>query len=712
MNIRKPGILHYMALTGVLAVALFFRAYNIGAIGYGNMYYASTVFSMLTSWKNFFFGSFDPAGFVTVDKPPLGFWVQTASAAFFGFEGWALMLPQIVAGTLACLVLYWLVRRIFGPSAGLIAALILAVTPIAVAADRNNTIDGQLLLVLLLSAAALMLAVEKGSLKWLVLGAALIGVGFNIKMLQAYLVLPAFYGLYFLAARTTWLKRIAHLAVASVVLIVISFAWVVAVDAIPADQRPYIGSSENNTVMELIEGHNGLRRMGQIAVWLGLSNNPGPNADGQTASQPPRNLPPLNQNGQPQGGLLPRPADGGNPPNQAFRPPSGQPPRPNDGAPNGQLPPQDGQPPRPNDGAFNRQFGPMDGQPPVGGPGGGLGNETGTAGALRLFNEQLVGQVTWLLPLALLMMAALALRNKFTWPLNAETQFALFWGLWLIPMAIFFSYAGLFHRYYLEMLAPAVAALVAAGLVSLTRDFMAKRWQGWLLPLGILGSAVFEATVMIVYWGGWAGWAAALTFLFGAVAGLGLILMRSLPPLLERVTRPLVMLGLVALLAAPVLWSSTLLMTSDTALPHAGPDLLHLSGNAQQPIRPLGAEMGSNALTDYLVANYNGETFIVAGMRAGEVAPIIIQTDTAAMAIGGFSGSDPILSADEFAQYVANGEVRFVLAGGNAGPSGGNAQNETIRWVQNSCSLVTDLTLNNAQNTPPGGQKTLYDCRK
>ncbi len=684
MSIRKPGIFHYLALIGVLAVALFFRAFNIGAIGYGNTYYAATVFSMLTSWKNFFFASFDPAGFVSVDKPPLGFWIQAANAAIFGFQGWALMLPQIAAGVLSCLVLYWLVRRVFGPGAGLLAAFILAVTPIAVAAERNNTIDGQLLLTLLLSTAALMLAVERGSWLWLALGAALIGLGFNIKMLQAYMILPAFYGLYFLAARTTWLKKLAHLAVATVVILVISFAWVLVVDATPTDQRPYVGSSTDNTVMELIAGHNGAERLGQIVSWFGFSSQRGrgPAANSAPAridSQPPLGLPPFNPGDQPQG---------------AFPPP-----------------------PR-ADGAAAPQFGPGNGQP--GGPGnpGPGANETGQAGPFRLFTEQLAGQVTWLLPLALVMLLALIFRKRWSWPLNAELQSALFWGLWLVPMAIFFSYAGLFHRYYLEMLAPAVTALVAGGLVVLTRDFAAGRWSGWLLPLGIVASAAFEATIMARYWAGWAGWAVVLTLLFGTVAGLGLMLMRFVPPLLRQGTRQMVMVGLVALLAAPVLWSTTPLAGNDVALPYAGPELLRRNVPASQPRVDDNRQLVSfqipavagndNALIQYLAANYHGETFIVAGMSSNAVAPIIIETGKAAMAIGGFSGSDPILTADQFAGYVQRGELRFVLLGaGLNGPGGG--QREITQWVQAHCQPV-DLSSDNQFN-PRDSRQTLYDCK-
>lgn len=685
MSDRKSSLRHYLGLAGVLGVALFFRAYKIDSLGYGNQYYAATVFSMLTGWKNFFFASFDPAGFVTVDKPPLGFWVQAASVLLFGFEGWALMLPQIAAGVLACLVLYWLVRRAFGPNAGLLAALILAVTPIAVAADRNNTIDAQLLLVLLLSAAALMLAVEKGSWVWLSAGAVLIGLGFNIKMLQAYMILPAFYGLYLLAARTTRFRKIVHLGVATAALIVVSFAWVVIVDLTPADQRPYIGSSEDNTVMELIVGHNGLQRMGTIASWLGLgSQNRGP-GDG-----------PADGGGPPPDGFASGPGPGLPPLNQGFPPPA-----------NLQSPP----PP------FTPQ-----GDGPGAGPRVGP-NETGQAGASRLFSEQLAGQVTWLIPLALLMMAALMLRETWTWPLNSQLQSALFWGLWLVPMIIFFSYAGLFHRYYLEMMAPAVAALAAGGLTLLTRDLDAGRRSGWLLPVAIAGSALFEAGIAAAYWADWAAWAIALTLACGALAAFGLILASGMaheryeaarPALMRSWTRPLVVIGIIALLALPVLWATTPLYGGDTGLPYAGPELIRQNGNAPGPRARLMNNGGNPSLIAFLENNYNGEMYIIAGMRANDVAGIILETGRAAMAIGGFGGSDPILSADEFAAYVRQGALRFVLIGSNGGPGGGGRQ-EITQWVQASCTPVSPSAWMGAADVPvnagPGGGAALYDCR-
>jgi 4-amino-4-deoxy-L-arabinose transferase-like glycosyltransferase len=146
---------------------------------------------MLQSWHAFFFASFDAGGFVAVDKPPLGLWVQVLSAKLLGFTGVALLLPQALAGIVSVACVYLLVRRAFGSLAGLLAGLILATTPITVVADRNNTMDSQLVLLLILSVWAASLAAEAGRLRWLLAAAGLVGLAYNVKMLQAYPVVPA-----------------------------------------------------------------------------------------------------------------------------------------------------------------------------------------------------------------------------------------------------------------------------------------------------------------------------------------------------------------------------------------------------------------------------------------------------------------------------------------------------------------------------------------
>src|SRR6476469_10481932 len=155
---------HNLGLVAVLLLAAALNLLFLSRNGYGNTYYAAAVKSMLTSWHSFFFASFDGGGFVSVDKPPVGLWVQTASAWLFGFNGLSLLLPQAIAGVLTVAIVGWLVRRAFGTPAGLLAALALAVTPISVVTDRNNTMDAQLVLVLVLAIWAATLGTERGQL--------------------------------------------------------------------------------------------------------------------------------------------------------------------------------------------------------------------------------------------------------------------------------------------------------------------------------------------------------------------------------------------------------------------------------------------------------------------------------------------------------------------------------------------------------------------
>src|SRR4030067_2053960 len=136
-----------------------------------------------------------------------------------------------------------MVRKYMGELAGLVAALVMALTPVFVATNRNNTMDGLLVFFLLLAAWAFIQATETGKARWLMLGAFIVGLGFNIKMLQAFLPLPAFYALYFLGSREGWMRKVFKLGAASLLLIAVSLSWAVIVDLTPADQRPYIGSS-------------------------------------------------------------------------------------------------------------------------------------------------------------------------------------------------------------------------------------------------------------------------------------------------------------------------------------------------------------------------------------------------------------------------------------------------------------------------------------
>jgi 4-amino-4-deoxy-L-arabinose transferase-like glycosyltransferase len=260
VRVQAAVFWQHLALTVIVGLSAFLNLFQLTREGYGNTFYAATVKNMLTNWHNFFFASFD-AGFVTVDKPPLGFWIQAASAKVFGFHEWSILLPQAIAGVLSVGLLYHLVCRAMGPVAGLLAAFTLALTPISVAISRHNNLEGLLVPVILLAVWAFVLAAETGRLPWLILGAVLVGIGFNIKMLEAFLVLPACYLLYLVAAPVSWLKRIGHLALVTGVLLAVSLSWATAVDLTPPDQRPYVSTSSNNTELDLIVGFNGANRL-------------------------------------------------------------------------------------------------------------------------------------------------------------------------------------------------------------------------------------------------------------------------------------------------------------------------------------------------------------------------------------------------------------------------------------------------------------------
>ncbi|MFE3449576.1 glycosyltransferase family 39 protein, partial [Nonomuraea sp. NPDC059194] len=257
------------ALWGVLAVAFVLYAWALS--GMANEYYSAAILSGTKSWKAFFFGALDAGSFITVDKPPLALWVMGLSARIFGFGTWSMLLPQAVAGTAAVAIVFSAVRRSSGHfsavrrssghAAALVAAVVMTLTPITVAINRDNNPDTLLVLLLVSAAWSCLEAIRRGRVRWLLLCALLAGLAFNTKMLQAYLVLPAFTVAYAVCARAPFVKRVAHLLAAGAVLVVSSAWWMVVVDLWPAASRPYVGGSTDNSVWDLVIGYNGLGRI-------------------------------------------------------------------------------------------------------------------------------------------------------------------------------------------------------------------------------------------------------------------------------------------------------------------------------------------------------------------------------------------------------------------------------------------------------------------
>ncbi|WP_121747377.1 glycosyltransferase family 39 protein, partial [Streptomyces sp. E2N166] len=248
------------ALLAILALAAGLYSWNLSGAGL-NSFYSAAVLSGTESWKAWFFGSLDAGNFLTVDKPPFALMVMGLSCRLLGYGTWQMMLPLIVAALATIWILHVSVKRVWGHGAAAVAALVLALTPITVAINRDNNPDTLLVFLMVGGAALGLRAVRDGRLPPLLGAAACFGLAFNTKMLQGYIALPAVLVVYVYATDLGWAKRTRNLALAGVTLSVASFWWAAAVSLVPASERPYIGGSTDGTAWDLITGYNGLGRI-------------------------------------------------------------------------------------------------------------------------------------------------------------------------------------------------------------------------------------------------------------------------------------------------------------------------------------------------------------------------------------------------------------------------------------------------------------------
>ncbi|WP_027931709.1 ArnT family glycosyltransferase [Amycolatopsis thermoflava] len=251
----RPAVLALLAATAVLYL------WNLTASGYGNSFYAAAVQAGTQDLKAWLFGSLDSGNSITVDKPPAALWVAVAFARIFGFSSFTVLAPQALMGVASVGLLYATVKRTSGPVVGLFAGAVFALTPVAVLMFRFNNPDALLVLLLVAGAYGTVRATEKASGKWLALAGVAIGFAFLTKMMQAFLVLPAFALVYLVAAPASLRRRLLHL-LGALVAVVVSAGWYVAlVEIWPASSRPYIGGSTTNSLLELALGYNGLGRI-------------------------------------------------------------------------------------------------------------------------------------------------------------------------------------------------------------------------------------------------------------------------------------------------------------------------------------------------------------------------------------------------------------------------------------------------------------------
>ncbi|CAN2251779.1 putative glycosyl transferase [Bacillus subtilis] len=682
----------------ILLTAAFLNMYNIWQDDTANQYYLAAVKSMTQSFHNFFYASFDPSGFVTVDKPPVVLWIQTIFALIFGVHTWSVILPQALAGVGSVFLLYRMIKPAFGIGAARIAALVMALTPIAAAVSRTNNIDSMLVFTLLLGSACLLRAVKQGKLVWLLTAFALIGLAFNMKMMQAFMVLPAFVLFYLIASRVSLKKKIGSLILSLVLLTGLSISWAVAVDSTSSSSRPYVGSSQTNSVLELAFGYNGTERLlgqttglarGEVNAAGGgkmqsQNTTQAPNGSGSSSSQNGNSKPDgsaANQNGNQSFGNH----------SQAPQPPSGQ-----NGTSNG----GGGTPPTGGNGPGN------------GGPGGGKSMNmfgTGDAGPLRLFQSALSGQISWMLPFALIgLLGGIVSWYRDRRGQAAEMKETIFWAAWLVPVAGFFSVAGFFHQYYLIMLAPPIAALSGIGWYTLYRLYKNnKDWASCLLPAAVLITAAFQVYILSAYTSQIGSVWMYILGLSGLGTALALLMLKRSHPFSKQLT----IISLCVLLLAPVYWSATpLLYGGNSVLPESGPQLKSSANGGNM----FSSEVDTGLLS-YLRKHNTGEEYLFATLTTVTAAPYIIHENESVMAMGGFNGTDPILTVSKLKKLVKEGKVKyFLLSGNNSGNS------ELVSWIKkngkeissdeySSSSSSTNSSLQGMRGGPGGeSQQTLY----
>jgi 4-amino-4-deoxy-L-arabinose transferase-like glycosyltransferase len=642
----RPALLVLLLGTALLYLV------GLSASGWANDFYSAAAQAGASSWKAFFYGASDAAGSITVDKPPLSIWAMALPVRIFGLSSWSILVPQALMGVATVGVLYATVRRWFSAGAALLAGAVMALTPVAVLMFRFNNPDALLVLLLTCAAYAVVRALEGASTRWLVLAGALVGLGFMTKSLQALIVLPAFALAYGLAAPTSAWRRVRQIALSGAAVVAAGGIWVAIVELVPASARPYIGGSQSNSVLELIFGYNGFGR---------LTGN-------ETGS--------------------------------------------------------------------------------VGGGGPAGAGRWGPTGWDRLFTAQWGGGIAWLLPAAVALAAVglwLTLRRPRA---DRERAAYIVWGGWLVVTAAVFSFSqGIIHEYYAVALAPAIGALVGMGgqLLWTRRDAIAARA---VMAAVTLGSAILA--FVLLGRSDWQPWLRPVTLVAG-IAGAALLLApRAMG---RRVSIAAATIALVALLAGPAAYSvQTAATPHHGAIPTAGPDTRGGGGGpggmrgpggfrgrfpgggapgqgpgafpgpgpaggvpgqgpaggipggqgpgglpGQGPAGGQGGLLGGSTPSPQLVAALEQDAsryeWVAAAVGSNSAAGYQLATQRSVMPIGGFNGSDPSPTLQQFQRYVAQGRIHFFIGGGGRGfgrsMGGSDVSSQISAWVQQSFTAQT-----------------------
>jgi 4-amino-4-deoxy-L-arabinose transferase-like glycosyltransferase len=640
------------ALAGILALSGLLEFVRLSQNGFANIYYSAAVKSMLGSWQHFFFIASDPSGFITVDKPPLGLWLQGLSAKLFGFAPLSLLVPEGICAVLSVALLYRIVAPRFGTVAGLVSAFSLAVFPSFVAVSRDNGVDPLLILLMLAACGAGLAAIDSGRLRTLIWCAVLVGLAFNTKALAALLCIPGIAGGYLVCAPGSMRRRLAALGAAGAVFVLVAASWSLAVDLTPASSRPYVGGSLTNSEFQLEFGYNGFGRVG------GQQGGPGSTTQSLTEAQ---TLP------------LWRPGVNSAPSAAERRFFAAR-----------RHSPVHRPAPSPAPVASGRQRLP---EPlPFG----------GTRSPLRIFSTSLGDQAGWLVPLALIGMIALGLvvRGRD----DRRTAGLLVLGGWMLVELLTLDFsAGIVHPYYASALAPGVAAMVGAGAVAIGSLARAPRREralaGYVLAVLAVAGTVAVQLVVIRREADPLWWRVPLILLcLGALVAI---------PLARARAGWAIAVAVGALLVAPLVYSfSVWLAPGDGTFPAAGP--YSHAGYAGLGVSPASVE-ASRSLIGYLDTHGATKPYALLTQSSNLSSPLIL-LGFASSAEGGYGASDPALSNTALAALVAAGKARYLMIGGPYATRGGNSANNAARLV---CPEIPQILW--APDSPSYGA-FLVDC--
>ncbi|MGH3257208.1 MAG: glycosyltransferase family 39 protein [Streptosporangiaceae bacterium] len=668
----RPVLLRRLALAAIAALAGLSYAWALGQ-GTLEYYYAAAVRSMSMSWHNFIFGAFDPTGTITLDKLPGAFWVQALSVRAFGFHPWAIVLPQAVEGVLTVLVLYRAVSRLAGTTAGLIAALILAVSPATVALDRGNISDSLLILLLVLAADAVSGAITAGAgnsrtlgegIGGVVLAAVWVGLAFQTKMIQAWMVLPALGLAYLLCGPGSVGRRTAQLAVAGTLTALVSVSWMIAVSLVPQADRPYVDGSHNDSIFEQVFVYNGFGRFGdqtpqQLLAALARSGSSPPTVTEEVpvpagGTPPPAGASPITVEG-PVGATLP-PA--------GATPVSGP-------APAGATPVSGPAPAGPAPGPTRIVLRPS--------PGSSTATASGTLPPpgvpYRLLRGSLGRDTGWLIPAAFVV-AVWGIASRRREPRGDPLRACfILWGGWLVTLFSVFSAITTINAYYTAALSPAVAAIIGAGVVAAWSPEQTPISRAIGLEIIVVGTTVYAvwlASTSGAQVPGWlvpavvvVGFAAVFVAARALVAGTGTWFAVALAA------------ALIAVLLAPAAAA-----VSVTVSRHGAFDTPFEPAQTAQDVKRAGQTPAAlqPSISQWQLTQ-DGAPDVMAAQTAALSSLIIYDRGLEALPVGGVDGTTPSPTLSQLQADIRQGRFHLVWILSDTDPR--------MQWIASHCARLS-----------------------